>query len=427
MTEKKEQIELGGKVPERQYPIDTTEVEEEYQKLAAKMNFGGSKYLPRIIKKALSLEQGKVALELYISMEEVARLLGITEEDVAKDPQGYQLRAIAKKLDISENKINEYIQYMFELGFAFPTRKGWRFARTIVQMKDSMTNPKYDKQLGDEFFDLWEAVQRLETYPTRYLWNYYIESSETGPMFRVIPARKSLKDIPVEERVPEDDIERVFKLYATAAVEHCPCKRLIRDRACKSPTEVCLIFDRIAEHNIRRKAAHVVSAEEAIKIHDAATDLGLVCIPQSNEAKPTRLSMICHCHWCCCDVLAPPIMMNMPLKQIIAPSCYQAVVEPEKCTGCQLCLTRCQFGAIEMKKYIGQGRQEKMKAWVDSEKCMGCGLCVISCPADARTMKMVRSAESIPKERPSSFYTGVPDSRQGKHLDTGSVMTRPVQ
>ena len=80
-----------------------------------------------------------------------------------------------------------------------------------------------------------------------------------------------------------------------------------------------------------------------------------------------------------------------------------------------------------MKKYLGAGKQEKLKAWVDPDKCMGCGLCVIKCPAEARTMIMVKTGESIPREsaaRPA--YTAVQEYKSGKHIDTGSVMTKSL-
>lgn len=410
---------------EKRYPINPKEVEIDYQELAAQMNFGGSKYLPRIIKKAFSVEQAKLALAFDISVEEMAGILGVSREEVEANARQYQVEALSKKLKIDKEIIDKHIQYMFELGFAFPTRRGWRWARTADQAKDSQSNPKFDEQLGDEYFDLWEAFMKLEAYPTSYMQRMISTQIEGGPPgFRIIPARKSLKD--VEEIVPEDNLEEVLKLYSTIAVEHCPCKRLVRDRACHSPTEVCLIMDRVAEHNLRRGAARVISVEEALAIHDMANEVGLVCMPQSNEARPTRLSMICHCHWCCCDPTASTIMTGYPLDKMIAPSCYQAVVDPDKCTGCQACVTNCQFGAIEMKKYFVANRQEKLKAWVNPEKCFGCGLCVIKCPAEARTMKMVKTGDSIPREATApTGYTEVQTYKSGKHMDTGSVMTKP--
>ena len=65
----------------KKYPISLKEVEAEYQELADKMNYGGSKYLPRIIKKALTLEQAKVALEFYAPSEEIVNILGISAEE----------------------------------------------------------------------------------------------------------------------------------------------------------------------------------------------------------------------------------------------------------------------------------------------------------------------------------------------------------
>ncbi|MBE9514682.1 MAG: 4Fe-4S binding protein [Chloroflexi bacterium] len=409
---------------EKKYAISLNEVEAEYQELAARINYDGSKYLPWIFKKALTLEQARVALELYISSEEVASTLGISEEEAATDAQKYQLAAIAKRLNLDKETVTRHVQYMFELGFAFPTRRGWRFARNVAQLKDSQTNTKFDEELGDQYFDLWEAFQKIEGYPTGFLWELLPRLEAQGPIFRVIPARKSLKDIP--DIVPEDNIEEVLRLYETTAVSHCPCKRLVRDRACHSPTEVCLVLDRVAEHNVRRGTARVISLGEALAIHDMAADAGLVCNAQGIEAKPIT-PMICHCHWCCCDEFAPLVMHNIPLQKLIASSCYQAEVDPDKCTGCQTCVTRCQFGAIEMKRYAGAGRQEKFKAWVDPDKCVGCGLCVIKCPSEARTMKQVKTSESIPKEgADTAGYTTAASYRKGKHLDTGSVMTRPV-
>ncbi|MFC1874103.1 ATP-binding protein [Chloroflexota bacterium] len=409
---------------EKKYPINVKEVEAEYQELSGRMGFDGSKYLPRIIKKAFTMEQARLALAFNISNEETAEILGVSKTEVESNTQGYQVEALAKKLKLDKETVEQHIQYMFELGFAFPTRRGWRWARSFMQVKDSQTNPKFDEQLGDEYFDLWEAFQKIESYPTSYM-QRLVASEQAEPRLRIIPARKSLKD--AGDVVPEDDIEQVLKLYDRIAVGHCPCKRLVRDRACQSDTEVCLIFERIADHNIKRGAGRVISMEEALAIHDKSTAAGMVCMPQSNEAKPTLAAMICHCHWCCCDAIASIITMNYPFENEIAPSCYQSVVDPDKCTGCQICVTRCQFEAIQMKKYLGSGRQEKLKAWVDPDKCMGCGLCVITCPSEARTMVMVKAGDTIPRESAApSVYTALQEHKRSKHMDTGSVMTRSL-
>ncbi|MDD5289030.1 MAG: 4Fe-4S binding protein [Dehalococcoidales bacterium] len=404
----------------RQWAINPKEVEPEYQKLAAGMGFGGSLYLPRIIKKAFTLEQAKVACEFEMPTAEIAKLTGVSKEELEKDATKYQVEAIAKKLNLDKKTVETYVQYMFEVGFGFPTKRGWRWARTFGQLRDSMTNPKFDEQLGDEFFDLWKAFERLEDYPA--VMNASLVEPEQQRL-RIMPARKSLKGI--KDIVPEDNIEEILKKVNMLGVALCACKRLVRDRDPEIPVEVCIISDRITEHNLKRGSARVISLEEALEIHDKANEAGLVTLPQSNVAQP---KMVCHCHWTCCGVLTPSFMVGRPIKKYIAPSCYRPVVNPEKCIGCQTCVTVCQFGAIEMKRYPSTRAQEKFKAWVNPEKCMGCGLCVIKCKAEARAMTQVRTGDTVPREMPAliSYTTAEMPLNRGKHLETNSLLTRPL-
>ncbi|MEE8419732.1 MAG: hypothetical protein V3S02_06440, partial [Dehalococcoidales bacterium] len=281
------------------YRINTQEVAAEYQELAALMNWADSLYLPRIFKKAFTLEQAGIALEFTISPEEIASTLGISPEEVESSAQQHQVEAIAVKLGLEKETVEQHIRYMFELGYAFPTRKGWRWARDVMQMRDSQTNTKYDEQLGDEYFDLWKAFERVEMYPAASPLTTGA-ADEIEPSFRIIPSRKSLEG--AADIIPEESVEQILKRAATIAVLHCPCKRLVRDRDPDMLTEVCIVCDRVAEHNIRRGTARIVSLDEALAIHDAATDAGLVCMPQSTEAWPKN---VCHCHRSCCGVLTP--------------------------------------------------------------------------------------------------------------------------
>ena len=54
-----------------------------------------------------------------------------------------------------------------------------------------------------------------------------------------------------------------------------------------------------------------------------------------------------------------------------------AVVDAEKCTGCESCVDECPSEAISMQDEI---------AVVDEEACADCGVCVDVCPAEAITM-----------------------------------------
>jgi heterodisulfide reductase subunit A-like polyferredoxin len=51
-----------------------------------------------------------------------------------------------------------------------------------------------------------------------------------------------------------------------------------------------------------------------------------------------------------------------------------AVVDKDKCTGCESCVEECPSSAISM---------DNGKAKVDADNCVDCGICVGACPAGA--------------------------------------------
>ncbi len=54
-----------------------------------------------------------------------------------------------------------------------------------------------------------------------------------------------------------------------------------------------------------------------------------------------------------------------------------AIVDAEKCIGCEACVPVCGPEAITMEDEI---------AVIDAEECIDCGACVPECPVDAITM-----------------------------------------
>ena len=81
------------------------------------------------------------------------------------------------------------------------------------------------------------------------------------------------------------------------------------------------------------------------------------------------------------------------------PNRFLAVADEDKCKGCQECIERCPFEAIEMRK---SPNSKKYKAYVDPEKCKGCGVCIVGCKQNALTYRIVRPPEYLkPKVSPA--------------------------
>jgi Na+-translocating ferredoxin:NAD+ oxidoreductase RNF subunit RnfB len=98
----------------------------------------------------------------------------------------------------------------------------------------------------------------------------------------------------------------------------------------------------------------------------------------------------CYCCDCCCENLFP--ITRAKRYDLMTPNRFLAVVDKDKCQGCQDCLERCKFDAIEMKK---DTKSRKFKVYISSEKCKGCGLCVIKCKQDAIRMEIVKPMEYL--------------------------------
>jgi Fe-S-cluster-containing hydrogenase component 2 len=94
-----------------------------------------------------------------------------------------------------------------------------------------------------------------------------------------------------------------------------------------------------------------------------------------------QLNEICNCCRECCVIFDGGLRYKN-IEKTLEKSRFRAVVDDELCTGCEECIDRCFFGAIEMIHITSK----ESKAVIDQDKCFGCGLCVIACDFDALTM-----------------------------------------
>ena len=139
-----------------------------------------------------------------------------------------------------------------------------------------------------------------------------------------------------------------------------------------------------------------LSLEETMKIVRQNEEIGLIHWG------------VCYCCPDACEMLYSYTKADR--LDLVEPNRYLATVNEELCKGCQDCVERCPFNAIEMRKSVGS---KKLKAHVINENCKGCGLCIVGCKQKAMRYELVKPVEWF-VERQMRIPTGPPPDEPGK-------------
>jgi Pyruvate/2-oxoacid:ferredoxin oxidoreductase delta subunit len=330
-----------------------------YVVLAGKLGYAGSERLRKLLRRLMDEEEAQLVASLPCPAAELARSLGKEEE-----------------------KLNEMLKGLFEKGVIFMTSKGYQFARDILQLHDATAcDVRLDKVWGRELLDLWEDFLESEWYAD---WAKVVQTWKT-PVWRVLPTRKGIAK--GTKLLPSEDVEAILGTATKFALVHCSCRRVAAK--CDLPVEVCLQINRAAEYTITRGTGKELTRDEAMKIMDVAAEAGLI---HSVYNISGVANVICNCCADCC-VFYYPLTKYDVLDKGAAKSRFQAEVDKAACKGCQTCVERCPFEALEMAKIPGE---KKLKAQVIPEKCFGCGVCVVGCESETIKLIAVRPPEYIP-------------------------------
>lgn len=339
-----------------------------YKRLAAKLGYPDSEYLPRIFEFAATPQQ--------------ARIL-----EALNQPPGPALTAeqLADKLGLDAEVIKQELDDLFYKGLAFPRnftdRREWRFGKSAMQLHDATLSGWRRFSDPDKLSRLWHEYDEHEGYQT-YGKEY---AAMTAPLMRIIPAVKSVAGDPNLQ--PWEDWREILKTKKLISVVDCPCR--LEVKACKRPVGVCIDFDRTAEYDIASGHGKKLSYEEALAMLEHASRSGLV----HTAVNAADVTLMCNCCNDCCIEFQTLKKCNIPLIQHYAKSRYEAQIDQNACNGCQDCIDNCNFDAITMVKAPGS---KKLKAQVNPEACFGCGCCFMVCEQKAISMKCVRPVSHVP-------------------------------
>ena len=325
-----------------------------YPQLAERIGLGHSQRIARLFSLIAGPEEADILLAMPGTAPEIARSLGMPEEEV-------------------ERRIAE----LFRKGVAFPSRKTdpptWRMCRDLIQFHDaSILWP----EAPPEYLDLWREFMEQEWFDLAAHWSRKVPK----PFTRVIPVGVSIQ--PRTQVLDFESVKDIIEGAGAVSVTKCTCRLSMRN--CDRPLEVCLQVNKAAEYNLTRGTGRRLSQDEALDILRRCEEEGLIHVTMNRSRVD---NFICNCCPCCCQTM--PVLIKGGIH-VVDPSRFAARVEEDACSGCGLCHQRCYFGAISWREGEGSVSQ------VDQSRCLGCGLCLVTCPEEAIRLVEVRPRDFVP-------------------------------
>ena len=216
---------------------------------------------------------------------------------------------------------------------------------------------------------------------------------------RVIPVEKNIQA--GIEVVPYERVSYYIENAQSWGVLPCICRvqRSLVGHNCVHSKENCMVFHNKPGVFNGNASIRAITKEEAFKILAEADREGLV---HSTSNVREDVTYICNCCSCSCGILRG--MTEYGYTDAVAKSDFYARVDESLCIGCESCIGRCPFKALEMSEGVVK---------VDRDRCYGCGLCVTVCPSKALALVLKAPCEIIaPPQTEADWLTERAKSRQ---------------
>jgi ferredoxin len=344
-----------------------------YAEAIEKLGYPGSAAGIKYLKVLFTPEEGKLLLEFIepATCKEVARRINLDENKLQEKLDEFTER---RKL-LYHGKT----QYLYYLGLH-------AFFNCVPRLKD--------EYLPAGFWPAYAEFRVEETERMAARMGSPEGRPAGAPRSRMVPARLALAASPKvkpEQILWYEDIAQILAREDIISLTKCDCRRA--EHNCERPVWTCFHFgpiEGVRDLNNPYCDIKKLTAAEAVAASDEAEKGGLMHLLGNFAGVPERV--MCSCCACCCNVLGPAIASGR-LRQLYAPSRYLAAVDSDKCVGCQQCVERCFFNAVQMRSTMNS---KKKKAHIVKENCMGCGACIVGCKQKALTFELVRPPEHIP-------------------------------
>jgi len=331
----------------------------------------------RILKRLFSPEEARLALNLTYKPAPLNRICELAEgSGIPRDRVEAMLDTMAKNGAIERTE-KEGTRYFWTIPFVVG----------MFEYQLKRLTPEFLGDIGEFMSDRAFGLAFLST---------------ERPQMRTIPVGKS---IAVEHHVATYDhiVEIINGAEGPFAIIECICRKsaAMGGNSCKktSRQETCMPIGEMAKHAIQNGLGRAIRREEALEIARMNEAEGLVFQPSNAQ----KVDFICACCGCCCGMLRLQKMLPKPVD--FWATNYNVAVNTEACTGCGICVKRCQVDAVTVD-------DRQSTALVNLDRCIGCGNCVVTCPTGAMSL-LRKKEETVPPRDTQALYDEIVAHKKG--------------
>lgn len=263
---------------------------------------------------------------------------------------------IAKRLKLDVDYLNKILPIMEEKG---QIRKWGKAKYGLMPFVVGIYEEQLDR-MDVEFAELTEEYLKATKFNELF--------GGEPEIFRIVPVNAV---IPTELSIlPYQQVEVMVDNAKSWGIRDCICKKQkeLLAQGCDYSKNVCIQMSSRKNAYNENTVSKPITQVQALQLLKDAEEEGLIHSAMNVEKDH---GYICNCCTCCCGVLRGLTEFEQP--SAFVKSDYQIEINEEDCIACEICIDRCQFGALTV--------EDTCKA--DLDKCVGCGVCAITCEEGA--------------------------------------------
>lgn len=298
---------------------------------------------------------------------------------------------IVKIAKIDKGELLPILEALCEKGLLFDMMLNGRYHYMISPMAVGIFEMTMMRTRGELDYARWAQLFNEYLHGSSDFYRVNCKPEKKISVMRVLPHEDTIDEVHKVEILDYEKATSIIRNSNKFGIGLCSCrheKLHIGKKMCDTPLETCLSLGMSADYLIRHGFAREATRSEVLDSIAISKEYRLVLTADDVQK---GVGFICQCCGCCCNLLLGISKHGFP--DTVVTSSYVALIDNNKCTGCEKCSGACPIKAIKMADLEKPVAKKRKNPEVDESICLGCGVCALSCNKEA--IQLVRREQRV--------------------------------